>query len=165
MAEPTKEQPAELPKRPSFIGSVMSGIGGWIKGALSGGLVGALGGALVGAIVGGVGLALATGAAPLTLAAGAIAVGLSAATGAGIGAAALGAVGAVAGTVTGVVRSREAGQPSAEDVVNVAKISFAQGVAVGHNIEHAAHTQGNKHTTKVTTDRAAMAMAERQIVN
>lgn len=157
-----EQQPLELPKKPSFAGSVMAGIGGWIKGALSGGIVGAIAGAVVGAVVGGIGLAIAAN--PVTLAAGALAVGATALTGAGIGAAALGSIGSVAGTVTGVVKSREVGQPTAEDVVNVAKISFAQGVAVGHNIEHAAHTQG-KHADKVTSERAAMAMAERQIVN
>lgn len=161
-----EQQPLELPKKATFVQSVMAGIGGWVKGALSGGIVGAIGGALVGALVGGALLAAGTVALPATgaLAAGAAIVGLTAAKGAAVGAAALGSIGATAGTITGVMRSREIGQPSAEDVVNVAKISFAQGVAVGHNIEHAAHTSG-KHAERVTADRAAQAMAERQIVN
>jgi hypothetical protein len=187
----------ELPKKPSFISSVASGIGGFIKGALSGGVMGALGGAAIAAIAVGVAAiagvpilaATATAAAAAgtttatvagfssvaallgieatALTAGAV-VGSAALTGAAVGGAALATVGAGAGTLTGVIKSREEGQPKAEDIVNVAKISFAQGVAVGHNIEHSAQVQhghaATKHADKVTTERAAMAMAERQVI-
>ena len=154
----------DLPKKPSFFSSVASGIGGFVKGALSGGIMGIIGGALVGAAVAAIGF-IAAPAVGLTTAAIATAIGAEAAIGAVLGGAALATIGAAAGTMTGVIKSREEGQPRAEDIVNVAKISFAQGVAVGHNIEHSAHQQhASKHADKVTTERAAMAMAERQVI-
>lgn len=169
------DQLPELPKKPSFISSVASGIGGFIKGALSGGIMGALGGALVGLAAVGI-AAIVIPTAPIAAAAGFLGLaadatvgavlGSAALTGAAVGGAALATVGAGAGTMTGVIRSREEGQPKAEDIVNVAKISFAQGVAVGHNIEHSAQVQHGhtKHADKVTNERAAMAMAERQVI-
>ncbi len=164
----------DLPKKPSFFSSVASGIGGFVKGALSGGIMGVIGGSLIALAavgiaavagvpmlgVGSVAAFLATEAATT----GAV-VGAAAITGAAVGGAALATIGAGAGTITGVIKSREEGQPKAEDIVNVAKISFAQGVAVGHNIEHSAHQQhATKHADKVTTERAAMAMAESQVI-
>ncbi|MBY0407907.1 MAG: hypothetical protein K2Q01_09465 [Rickettsiales bacterium] len=153
-----QEQPPTLEKKPSFFSSVMSGIGGYIKGAITAGLAGGFGGAIIGAIVGGIGLALGG---PVTLAAGAAAVGMSALGGAAIGGSILASLGAVAGMVTGVVRSREAKQPSAEDIVNVAKISFAQGVNVGAHVERA---QGKgKHETAYLEEKSRVALAERQV--
>lgn len=150
----------ELPKKPSFFASVASGIGGFIKGTLAGGFMGVIGGGLIGA------LAIAVGAimgGPLTIAA----VGASALLGATIGASALATVGAAAGTMTSVVRSREAGQPTAEDVVNVAKISFAQGVSVSM-MQGAALAQQQPETThnrdKLAAQRAG-AMAASQVIN
>lgn len=165
----------ELPKKPSFFSSVASGIGGFFKGALSGGAIGIIGGSLL--ALAAVGIAAVAGA-PVMATATAIGatmgievgigtvIGAVAAAGAVVGGTSMAAVGAAAGTMTGVVRSREEGQPKAEDIVNVAKISFAQGVAVGHNIEHSAQVQHGqtKHADKITTERAAMAMAERQVI-
>ena len=154
-------QPEELPAPPSFVSSTVSGITGFVKGALAGGGIGGIGGALVGALMVAVSAAIFSN--PLTW----LAVGAGAAASAGIGASALGAIGAAAGTITGVMRSREANQPSAQDMVNIAKISFAQGVSVGHNIEHAAQVQhGTKHRDEVKTQRAnAAVMAESHVIN
>jgi hypothetical protein len=153
----------ELPKKASFFSSVMSGIGGYFKGMLAGGVVGAVGGALVGAVI--AGITLATGGVATAGIAAAL-IGGQALTGALIGGSALASIGAIAGAITGVVKSREANQPTAEDVVNVAKISFAQGVAVGHNLEHAQHHQQGKgqHADRYLKEKAAVAMAERQVI-
>jgi hypothetical protein len=126
-------------KKPSFFRSVMSGIAGYAKGALAGGLVGVIAGGLIGAIAGvfipgaGEAIAAAIGLNTGTAIGGAAAL-AGAAGGAGIGGSILASVGSLAGAVTGVVKSREAATPSAQDVVNVAKISFTQGVAVGHQV-------------------------------
>jgi hypothetical protein len=170
MADKLQEMSQEITRRPSFLSSMTSGIGGFFKGMLSGGVIGAVGGALL--ALAALGITAVTGvdvldaAVPLLgdVGIGAV-IGATAATGAAIGGSALATVGAAAGTVTGVVKSREEGLPRAEDIVNVAKISFAQGVAVGHNIEHSAHQQqAGKHAEKVTAERAAMAVAERQVI-
>jgi hypothetical protein len=104
--------------KPSFLGSMMSGVGGYVKGLLAGGAIGAITGGILGAVV--------TLGNPLGIAAGAA-----------IGGATLGGIGALAGTVTGVVKAREAQAPAAQDVVNLANITFAQGVATGQQLEHA----------------------------
>jgi hypothetical protein len=132
---------ADLVKKPSFFGSMMNGITGTVKGTLAGGAVGIITGAAIGAIAG-----LATGGLALAAVAGA------AVTGAMIGGAALALIGSAAGMVTGVVRHREAAQPSAQDVVSVAKVSFAQGVSVGHNI-------GHEHASTAFRDREAQRRA------
>jgi hypothetical protein len=136
---------AEDNAKPSFLRSVMSGIGGYIKGALTGVTVGGLTGAGIGALVG-----IATGG-----------VGAAAALGAALGASLLGTIGATAGTMTAIVRNREAAQPSADDVVKVAKISFAQGVAVGHNLEQAAGQQAEMAETSKWRDKYAQEQAAR----
>lgn len=122
----------QIAPRPSFSSSMLSGISGFIKGALSGGLTGIVGGAIVGAIVGGI--TLATGGAA-SLAIGAAAVAETAGVGAAIGGMLLAPLGALSGLVTGVVRNREANQPTATDIINVAKVSFSQGVQVGAHVE------------------------------
>jgi hypothetical protein len=122
--------------KPGFLSSMMSGIKGWVKGAIAGGVIGLIAGAVIGGVValinpvaGAEVFALTTaetaslGAATITVIGTALA-----------GASALGSLGGLAGAMTEVVRSREAAQPSAQDIVGVAKMSFAQGVAVGHNI-------------------------------
>ena len=121
--EKSMEFEIETPKKASFLGSVASGITGWAKGLLAGGSVGAIAGTAVAAVVD----LFTTGG--VTIA--------SALAGMGLGAVTLGTIGSTAGMMTGVVRSREAAQPSAEDVLNVAKISFTQGIAVGHEIGQA----------------------------
>lgn len=123
----------EMKKPTSFMSSVVSGMTGYVKGMLGGGLLGAVGGALLGAVIAGAGLAIAGTSGGLVPALGLIAA--SAGSWAMGGAAAGAAVGGTAGLVTGVVRSREANQPSAQDIVNVAKISFSQGVQVGAHVE------------------------------
>ena len=186
----------EGPKPKSFVGSVISGITGFVKGGFSGGVIGAIAGAALLATAVAVAYYTAntdfmvdvakslgfkaaqsgliasnattevTGVltnlgVPITLGG---FVGAAASLGAGLGALVVGLVGAAAGTITGVVKSREVPQPGMENVANIAKVSFAQGVAVGHSIEQAAHQGTTKHQDKITTERAAMAMAERQVI-
>ncbi len=132
-------------EKPSFYKSVASGIGGWIRGALTGGVAGGLAGAVIGGIV-----ALATGDIA--------ALGMGAAIGGGT----LASIGATAGIITGVVKSREAGQPSAEDVVNVAKITFAQGVATGQAMVMEEAQQQMQAATKFQDRLAAERAAKAQ---
>ena len=191
----------EGPKPKSFVGSVISGITGFVKGGFSGGIIGAIAGAAL--LTTAVAVAYATGGFGSSELLGKVAefigakgigtttsqlveiagkgaeivtnttfaaptlgafLGAAATLGSGIGAATLGLIGAAAGTITGVVKSREVPQPGMENVANIAKVSFAQGVAVGHSIEQAAHQGTTKHQDKITTERAAMAMAERQVI-
>jgi hypothetical protein len=126
-------------KRAGIGASVVSGIGGMISGGLGMALVG---GALAAAVAGVAALIIPGGlelvqstvkAAFPTLAAKATA-GAAGAIGyaAAAGAIALGAIGTALGGIAGVIKSREIGRPSIEDI---AKTAFAQGVAVGHAIE------------------------------
>ena len=142
----------EMKKPASFMSSVMSGMTGYVKGALGGGLIGAVGGALVGALVAGVSLLAAGASGGLLPAFGILAA--SAGTFALGGAAAGAALGSTAGMITGVVRSREANQPTAQDIVNVAKISFSQGVQVGAHVEQ--QQAKMKHTVREDNRRTAM---------
>lgn len=103
----------------SFLGSLTDGVKGFAKGLLAGGVAGALIGGVVGATIG-----LLTGGVGI--------VGAMALAGALNGGAILASIAAPAGTVTGVIKGREAAQPSTQDVVNLANMAFAQGVAVGH---------------------------------
>ncbi len=105
-------------QRPSFFESVKEGAKGWIKGALAGGSVGAVTGGIIGFLV--------TLGNPFGALAGAVALGGLFST-----------IGATAGTVTGVVRSREARIPSTQDMLNLANITYAQGVATGQQLEQA----------------------------
>ncbi|MGE0754751.1 MAG: hypothetical protein AB7L92_06285 [Alphaproteobacteria bacterium] len=143
----------EQPKA-TFAQSTASGIAGFIKGALSGGLVGAIGGAVVGAVIG-----VVTGGLALPV------IGAAALDGIIIGAAAMGGVGALAGTTTGVVQSREKNQVTAQDVVNVATISYAQGMGVGHTIgkEQAAQEAQTHFRDKILKERAARAHTQQQM--
>lgn len=105
-----------------FNRSLLAGLKGMAKGALVLGITGLIAGAALGGLLG------ATAIMP----GGALFVGSTAA-------AALGQMGAVIGTIiggfTGVVASREVQAPDAQDVINIANISFAQGVAVGRSKE------------------------------
>jgi hypothetical protein len=105
--------------KPSFIGSLMAGVTGSVKGAVALGVIGIAIAAPIGALLGAMGIGAATAGAGLAL-------------GTAIGVSMIG-VGSSIGAIVGVVKSREAAAPSGEDIVNVAKISFAQGVAVGHD--------------------------------
>ncbi len=148
-----------IDKKPSFFASTLSGVGGYIKGAITAGIAGGLGGALIGAVVGGVGLALAGASGGLLPAL--AAVGAASLSGAGIGASIMAPLGALAGLITGVVKSRETHQPSANDIVNVAKISFAQGVQVGAHMEQAqGHGKGKFQEAYV---KEKTVLAEQQI--
>lgn len=121
----------------------MSGIGGYVKGALAGGFAGAVGGALVGAVIAGASLLFAGATGGLSVAAGMV-VG-EALGGALLGAMALAPLGAIAGLVTGVMKSREQNQPSASDVVGIAKVAYSRGLQSGVNLgvrlEHEHHKQ------------------------
>lgn len=148
----------EMKPKASFVSSTWEGIKGYVKGVVAGGIIGIIGGAIGGAVLG-----FVTGGFGLEAA---IATGLM---GGAIGGVSLAGIGGVAGAMTGVVRSREANQPTAEDIVNVAKISFAQGVGVGQHLGHEQVRQATKsvthHQDKIKGERAAMALAEHQIVN
>ena len=106
----------------SFFRSTMEGIKGYVKGAIAGGLTGIVAGAAVGAIVG------------IFLPMGSIAA-------AGVGAmwvgSALAGLGSFSGMATGVVQSREGAKINAQDVINVANISFAQGVSSAQQLAQA----------------------------
>lgn len=142
------------PKKPSFLSSVMSGIAGSVKGALAGGAVGAAMGALAGAAI-----AAATGGLALPV------IGLGALVGAEVVGVTMAAVGALSGTVTGVVASREPVQPTVNEAVNIAKVSYAQGMSRG--LEMAKEQDGpadgksaNQWRDKVTQEQAARAVAQ-----
>lgn len=126
----------------SFMGSVIEGAAGAVKGAIGLGLLGAAIGAIVGVALGGFGLM----GVPSIIAG----LGTGAMTGGIMGANA----GSFLGAITGIVKSREANAPEAQDVVNVAKISFAQGVQVGqqHGAE-IAHSH-SPHAERIAAERA-----------
>lgn len=107
--------------RPTFFSSVLSGITGAVKGAIGVGVLGAAAGVIVG-----VGLGAFAAAGAGTMAAGAV---LGAISGGITGV----EIGTVLGAITGIVKSRETDPPEAQDIVNLAKISFAQGVSTGRD--------------------------------
>lgn len=134
-----------MAEKPSFAFSMLSGVKGWVKGLLAGGLTGLVVGGVVGAAAG-----LLTGGV------GAIVGGMI--TGGYTGGSILGSIGALAGMATEVVRSREVSQPSANDIVNVAKVSYAQGIAAGHAIAQDQQAgQSTQWQDKETQRRAAAA--------
>ena len=122
-----------MPTKPTFFSSVLSGIAGYVKGMIVGGVTGGAVGAAVGAVIGIA--ALLVGGATLPLIPAMLAIGGMAMGGAVLGGSFMAGIGALSGTVTGVVKSREASQPSTQDVLNVANISFAQGVESGRAME------------------------------
>lgn len=134
---------ADLGNKPSFFSSVMSGIKGFVKGAFTGGFVGALVGGLIGA-----GLSAMTGglAAPMVLL-GAIG------TGATFGGVVFSSIGSVAGAFTEVIRSREPQQPSAQDIVNIANIAFAQGVAASQHYNLDVDERSTKFRDRLAAER------------
>lgn len=125
-------------KRAGIGASVVSGIGGMISGGLGMALVGgALAAAVAGVaalVPGGLELVQSTVKAAFPTLATEATAGAAGAIGyaAAAGAIALGAIGTALGGIAGVIKSREIGRPSIEDI---AKTAFAQGVAVGHAIE------------------------------
>lgn len=142
--------------KPSFLGSVISGVTGAVKGAIGLGVLAAAAGALIGT---GLGAFAAVG----------IAGGM---VGGAIGGTIIGgmigaALGAPLGTITGIVKSREGDSPEAQDIVNLAKISFAQGVVAGRdkNVSQEAVEQvRNSVNHKDTEDaRRAFAAAQKQL--
>lgn len=175
------EQPTEAmmePQKPSFLKSTFSGMKGWVKGLLAGGAVGVIAGGLIGAVAGlivpGAGeaimgaLSTSTGVAATATTASIVsmgAIGGGAAAGAALGGAMLAGVGATAGTLTGVVQSRDQGQVQAEDVVNVAKISYAQGMGMGQQMgrEQAAHEAQTHFRDKIMKERAARGQSQQQM--
>lgn len=146
------------PPKPTFAQSVVSGIAGAAKGAISGSITGAIGGAFVGAALGG--LAVATGGAAGVLAALAT-IGSATLGSSVIGAAVFAPIGALAGLVTNVVKSRETRSPTATDMANVAKISFAQGVQVGAKLERASNQSRFEQT--YIDEKQKLVMGERQV--
>ncbi len=160
-----------MEEKKSFFGSVMDGIGGFIKGALAGGAVGVIAGAAIAAvgalIFPGAAEAFLGGFIPEAAGQGIATLGItgaSALTGATLGGMTMGAVGGYSGMATEVVRGREATQVSGEDVANVAKISYAQGMMVGHNIAQEQQTgASNKFRDKIAQERAARATQQQQM--
>lgn len=128
---------ALVKSKPSFLASTWEGIKGSVKGGLAGAVIGAIGGAVVGSII-----ALATGGTAALV--GGLIAGMKA------GAAIVSSLGITAGAVTGVVQSREEGQVSAQDIVTVAKMSFAQGVAMAPEV----HKEQTKFRDMVAQQRA-----------
>ena len=146
-----------LQKKPSFFASMISGVNGWVKGLIAGGLIGAVMGAAIGAVV-----ALVTGSFEGGIKAAEI--GAAALNTAGMSAAFMGSIGSLAGTVTEVVRSREAAMPSGNDIVNVAKISYAQGIATGHAISQQQEAvEQTKWRDKVSQERAGAVQQPPQV--
>jgi hypothetical protein len=127
-------------QKPSFMRSMISGIAGYAKGAIAGGLVGALAGAAIGGVIAlfspeaGIEIfkAIATAGTQVP-ALGATAIG--AIGGALSGGAVLASIGAFTGAITGVVKSREVAQQDLQQVADIAKASFAQGMAMGQELE------------------------------
>jgi hypothetical protein len=140
------------PKKPSFLSSVMSGIAGSVKGALAGGAVGALMGAVAGAAI-----AAATGGLALPV------IALGALVGAEVVGVTMAAVGALSGTVTGVVTSREAVQPASNDIANVAKVSYSQGVSRGLEIAKEQDGPADGKSATQWRDKATQEQASRAV--
>lgn len=106
-----------MENKPTFFESLRAGVYGMAKGALMLGGIGLVVGGGVGALIGALpGVSLFAGLAGAALFA---EMGML--------------VGGVLGAFTGIAQSREQGVVSAEDVVNVANISFAQGVEAGRS--------------------------------
>jgi len=100
--------------QPSFFNTLMSGTKGMAKGAAILGGIGLVTGALLSFVFGG---------APAVI-------------GGAIGFALMGgAAGSLIGAFTGVAQSREIQAADPQDIINLANITFAQGVAVGRSKE------------------------------
>ncbi len=108
--------------KPTFMESTLGGIKGTVKGLIAGGAIGAATGGVAGVVLG----IFAPPLMPLLALGGAL-----------IGGATLGSIGSLAGTVTGVVQTRESKRPEAQDVVNIANMAFAQGVDAGQQMAQA----------------------------
>lgn len=91
--------------------SIGSGMAGYVRGAIA-----------LGVVLGAVGLVSGLLAAGFEM--GALTTALSSAS-FGLG------LGGLIGAVTGVMQNREKAAPDAQDIINVANISFAQGVSAG----------------------------------
>lgn len=143
------EQAIVEPKKTSFTESLVSGINGAFKGFFTGGLIGIVSGAAIGAIIG-----IFTGG-----------IGVAALAGAQAGGLLLASIGSTAGIMTGVVQSREKNQVSARDVVNVATISYAQGMGVGHTLakDQATEEVQSHFRKKILEERAARALQQQQL--
>ncbi len=124
-------------EKPSFFESLKAGFFGMVRGAVIVGAIGLVAGAGLGALLGGIGIVPGGAAAVATVGA--------------IGFAQMGvSVGGLIGSFTGIAMSREAVAVDAQDVINVANISFAQGVETGRSksvskeaFEELAHSAGH----------------------
>lgn len=106
--------------KPSFLTTLKKGTWGYIKGSIAGGLVGIIAGAAIGAVIG--------------FFAGGVGAVAGATLGAAWGGGLMASIGAITGTATEVVKTRSANLATREDVVNMAKISVAQSVALSHQM-------------------------------
>lgn len=124
-------------ERPSFFESLIAGAKGIVKGAIVLGAMGLIGGGLIGGLLGGTGII--TGGALVAGLAGGVAMGNMGVL-----------VGGIIGAVTGVVQHREAANPDPQDIINVANISFAQGVETGRhkNVSQEACTELHEASSK-----------------
>ena len=126
---------ADETSNPSFLKSTWEGMKGAIKGLLAGAgfgaVVGVAGGAIIGAMTGDIATGMRIGAELMT--------GLFA------------SVGVTAGTMTGVVKSRESGKVSIEDAVKAVQVSMAQGMAVE---QMRAQAMESKWQDKIAQERA-----------
>jgi hypothetical protein len=141
-------------QKPSFFSSVVSGIGGWFKGLFSGGVVGAIGGGLLLTALA-VGGALIAGN-PVTWAL----AGGAALSGATIGASVIAPIGALAGAVTGVVKNREAANPSAGELVNALNMAHQHGQMVG--VQQGVAMSKNHWRNRISQENQAIAIAQGQ---
>ena len=119
--------PLEQPKPTSFLRSTWEGIKGFFKGGIVGGGIGAIGGTVVGAAIALVGAFFMPGAITWGLGG----VGGAAVFGAALGSLSLATIGMPAGVIAGVVKSREAAQPSAGALVNALNMAHQHGELVG----------------------------------
>jgi len=138
--------------KPSFLGSFADGAWGYIKGALVGAAIGIAAGAAIGAVLG-----LLTGGVALA--------GAAALIGAKVGGSIMATIGSISGAATEVVKGREVGQPTVQDMANMAKISFVRGVGVGQQMQQAQAAEQNVHRQRELERRAQLASQQSQALH
>lgn len=133
----------------SFMGSLVDGGIGYVKGLVTGGVVGVVAGAVIGGLLGIVG---GPGGMVAGAMGGALFLGVTFAT-----------IGSIAGSATQVVKGREAGSYSAADVSRTAHVAFAQGVQVGQNLSP--EQEQTTFRDRIEAERAANAIMSNQRIH
>lgn len=164
MSEKQPEIPViqlEPERKPSFLGSVMSGIGGALKGGLTVGAMGAAAGAALGVI----GTALGVTAIPIPDLLGGMTIAGPILGGTVMGAALGSSIGSTYGGLTGVIASRERNDgPSRQEVAQVAfaqgvQLGVQQGVVIGHAVAQQEQQETTHHRDALAASRAGKAPA------